>query len=103
VKDGRVVLLLAKVNSYDYWADLVSKTKRKPVGATGGGGAGSDGGVMDMMKQMYDSGDDNMKRVIGQAWEKSQKDRMMGGAGGGGAAGMPSGMTGGFGDEDLAF
>ena len=104
VKDGRVVLLLAKANSWDFWTDLVSKTKRSAgAGAGGGNGAGgADGGIMDMMKQMYDSGDDNMKRVIGQAWEKSQKERLMGGgAGGGGAAGMPG--MGGLGDEDLAF
>ncbi len=99
VKDGKVVLLLAKVNNWDYWTNLVSKTKRKPAAA----GAAGDGGIMDMMKEMYDSGDDNMKRVIGQAWEKSQKERLMGGgAASGGAAGM-SGLGGGLDDEDLAF
>jgi len=106
VKDGRVVLLLAKANTWDFWSDLVSKTKRTAGSGGGGSGAPADGGVMDMMKQMYDSGDDNMKRVIGQAWEKSQKERLMGGGGGmgGGAAGMPGlGGLGGLGDEDLAF
>jgi calcyclin binding protein len=28
---------------------------------------------MDMMKNMYDEGDDNMKRVIGEAMLKSQR------------------------------
>ena len=30
------------------------------------------GGIMDMMKDMYDSGDDQMKKVIGEAMLKSK-------------------------------
>lgn len=29
-------------------------------------------GIMDMMKQMYDEGDENMKKVIGEAMLKSR-------------------------------
>ena len=29
-------------------------------------------GLMDMMKKMYDEGDENMKRTIAEAWTKAQ-------------------------------
>ncbi len=32
-------------------------------------------GLMSMMKQMYDSGDDEMKRTIAKAWHESQEKR----------------------------
>lgn len=28
-------------------------------------------GIMNMMKKMYDEGDDNMKRTIAEAWSKA--------------------------------
>ncbi len=31
--------------------------------------------LMSMMKQMYDSGDDDMKRTIAKAWHESQEKR----------------------------
>lgn len=48
---------------------------------------------MNMMKKMYDEGDDNMKRTIAEAWTKSQdkKNNPMGDTGG-----MPD--LGGMGD-----
>merc|ERR1711972_519458 len=46
--------------------------------------------IMNMMKKMYDEGDDEMKRTIAKAWTES-RDRQSGGLGGG-----PSG--GGLGD-----
>ena len=30
------------------------------------------GGIMDMMKNMYDEGDENMKKIIGEAMMKSR-------------------------------
>ena len=40
-------------------------------------------GLMSMMKQMYDDGDDEMKRTIKKTWFESQqkKDGAMGGMG----------------------
>ena len=35
-------------------------------------------GIMDLMKDMYDSGDDQMKKTIGEAMMKSQQERMSG-------------------------
>ena len=42
--------------------------------APGGKGADPMGGIMDMMKDMYDSGDDNMKKAIGEAMVKSRQN-----------------------------
>lgn len=32
-------------------------------------------GLMDLMKQMYEDGDDDMKRTIAKAWTESQDKR----------------------------
>ena len=60
------------------------------------------GGIMDMMKDMYDSGDDNMKKVVGEAMLKANNkdksdpalDDPMSGMGG-------MGGTGGLDDFDM--
>jgi len=31
--------------------------------------------LMDMMKDMYNSGDDNMKKMIAQSWMKAQEEK----------------------------
>jgi calcyclin binding protein len=33
-------------------------------------------GLMDMMKQMYEDGDDDMKRTIAKAWTESREKQM---------------------------
>ena len=43
--------------------------------------------IMNLMKQMYDDGDDDMKRTIAKAWTESRD-----GKGGGGMPGMPGGF-----------
>ena len=35
-------------------------------------------GLMDLMKKMYDDGDDEMKRTIAKAWTESQDKRAKG-------------------------
>ena len=37
---------------------------------------------MDMMKNMYNDGDDKTKRTIAESWEKSQRGELSGGIGG---------------------
>ena len=34
------------------------------------------GGIMDMMKDMYEEGDENMKKIIGEAMLKSQTGQL---------------------------
>lgn len=74
VKNNKIVLKLAKVKgkySYESWQNLVAKKKRDPV-EDQKKGADPTGGIMDMMKNLYDEGDDSMKKIIGEAMLKSR-------------------------------
>lgn len=77
VKKNKIVLKLQKVKgeySYDHWAQLTAKKKRdETVEAKKDPSAG----IMDMMKDMYDNGDENMKRIIGESMMKSQRGEKM--------------------------
>ena len=74
VKKDQIKIKLGKFKgeySYDHWSDLCAKRskvdengKEKDPGA----------GLMDMMKDMYDSGDDSMKKAIGEAMIKSRTE-----------------------------
>jgi len=71
VKANKVVLKLKKIKgeySYEHWSSLTAKKKREE----GNKKADPMGGIMDMMKNMYDDGDENMKKVIGEAMLKSK-------------------------------
>ena len=72
VKKNKIVVKLQKVKgeySYENWASLTAKKKREEVEATK---KDPMGGLMDMMKNMYEEGDENMKKVIGEAMLKSR-------------------------------
>jgi calcyclin binding protein len=74
VKNNKIILKLAKVKgkySYESWQNLVAKKKRDPV-EDQKKGADPTGGIMDMMKNLYDEGDDSMKKIIGEAMLKSR-------------------------------
>jgi calcyclin binding protein len=73
VKRNKIVIKLAKVKgeySYEHWGKLTSKKSREQKQARK---KDPTGGIMDMMKDMYDEGDDNMKKIIGEAMLKSQR------------------------------
>merc|ERR1712196_665790 len=86
VKKNKVLIKMEKKKgdySYEQWQNLVSKKskeeqrKRKedPMG-----------GIMDMMKDMYEDGDANTKKMIAEAMIKSRSGEKPG------MPGMPSGM-----------
>jgi calcyclin binding protein len=66
VKADKIVVKLAKVKQtdyggYDYWTKL---TDMKPkAGKSKSKSADPQSGIMDLMKQMYDDGDDNIRKV----------------------------------------
>ena len=114
VKQNKISIKLAKVKgdySYESWTKLSDDKK----GGGGGGGSGSSsskpnapkkedpmGNLMGMMKDMYDDGDDNMKKVIAEAMMKARsgekpEDPMEGMGGLGGMGGGMGGMGGGMG------
>jgi len=99
VKEGRVTVLLKKkkgeFGSYDHWMGLTAKTK--PGGGTGGAGLGKGdpmGGLMDMMKQMYEEGDDTMRKTIAESMMKVQRGDRSG-------SGLPEFGKGGLGEDDF--
>ncbi|EED86332.1 predicted protein [Thalassiosira pseudonana CCMP1335] len=86
IKPNKIIIKLGKIKgeySYDHWTQLTAKKKKTP-----GVGKKDDptAGIMDMMKDMYESGDDNMKKMIGETMYKQRtgqlnKDDPMGGMG----------------------
>lgn len=78
VKKDKVVVKLAKVKgeygSYDSWTELSSKKKKKSAGS--GKKDNPTESIMDLMKDMYDSGDDNMKKMIGETMLKQRNGEL---------------------------
>jgi len=79
VKKNRVTVKLKKVKgeySYDHWNDLkkkggrAAKEKEKNKDPSAG--------IMDMMKDLYDNGDDNMRKIIGESMMKSARGEKTG-------------------------
>ena len=74
VKSNKIILKLRKKKgdySYETWQQLVCKKKRDP-NAEKKSKENPQDSIMDMMKGLYDEGDDNMKKVIGEAMMKSR-------------------------------
>jgi len=72
VKADKAIIKLAKVKgeySYDHWTQLTAKTTKKK---SEGKKSDPQDSIMDLMKNMYDEGDDKMKKVIGEAMLKSR-------------------------------
>jgi len=73
VKANKIVVKLAKVQQsdyggYDYWSKLTDSKKKDK----GKAAADPRSSIMDLMKQMYDEGDDNIKKVIGETMMKQR-------------------------------
>uniref|UniRef100_A0A7S2Y2M6 CS domain-containing protein n=1 Tax=Fibrocapsa japonica TaxID=94617 RepID=A0A7S2Y2M6_9STRA len=71
VKKNRITIKLKKVKgeySFDHWTDLVAKKKKSDSKKEDPSAS-----IMDMMKDMYQDGDDNMKKIIGEAMMKAQR------------------------------
>jgi len=76
VKKNHIILQLAKVKGqygYDTWMDLCAKGgKRKPT-PSAGKDADPQASIMSMMQDLYEDGDDNMKKIIGEAMYKAKR------------------------------
>jgi calcyclin binding protein len=75
VKADKIILKLAKVKQgdyggFDYWSELTDKKRSAPGSKKK---ADPQSSIMDLMKEMYDSGDDKMKKVIGETMMKQQQ------------------------------
>lgn len=73
VKKNHVIVSLQKVKGeygFDSWTDLCAKGKRKPAASKNKDPQES---IMGMMTDLYDDGDDNMKKIIGEAMYKARR------------------------------
>jgi len=77
VKADKVVVKLAKVKgeygSYDHWSQLSAKKTKKEAPR---GKSNPQASIMDMMKDMYDSGDDSMKKMIAETMIKQRNGEL---------------------------
>jgi len=74
VKKNHVLITMQKIKGeygYDSWTDLCAKGKRKPANSQKS--ENPQDSIMGMMKDLYEDGDDNMKKIIGEAMYKAQK------------------------------
>lgn len=78
VKADKVLVKLAKIKgeygSYDIWNELTTKKKKK----AGKSKDDPSASIMELMKDMYDSGDADMKRMIGETMEKQRRGELNG-------------------------
>ncbi|TYZ65020.1 hypothetical protein PybrP1_002335 [[Pythium] brassicae (nom. inval.)] len=70
VKKNRVTVTLWKADKNHSWLNL---TEKNPGKAPRSDSSDPAAGIMDMMKNMYDEGDDEMKRTIAKAWSESRE------------------------------
>lgn len=73
VKSRNVVVMMKKEKLKENWEDVLHKQQSKPSMKSGLDDKSDDpqAAIMDMMKKMYDEGDDEMKRTINKAWNES--------------------------------
>eukprot|EP01083_Nonionella_stella_P094841 266201_1 len=95
LKANKIVIKLAKTKteygSYDSWNELTSSKLTKKGSGLSSSSSKKDptAGIMDLMKDMYDKGDDKMKKMIGETMLKQREGRLDGPGGvGGGMDGM---------------
>ena len=70
MKKNSVVVKLRKVKGekgYDYWGNLTSKTNKRIEDIDS---KNPRDGILEMMKEMYDDGDEKTRRMIGEAMSK---------------------------------
>lgn len=75
VKKNSIKICLRKEKGkygYDTWMDLTAKRQKTEDIASDDPSKG----IMDIMKQMYDDGDDQMKKTIGEAMVKSRQKQV---------------------------
>jgi calcyclin binding protein len=77
VKKNRVSVTLWKEDNKNTWMNLTAKNPNKQNRDK----KSSDptAGIMDMMKDMYEDGDEDMKRTIAKAWSESREKQQKGG------------------------
>ena len=80
VKSNKIIIKLQKkkgeYGSYDYWSDLNAKKTKKKNDKETDKNKDPSASIMELMKDMYDSGDDNMKKIIGETMMKQREGKL---------------------------
>jgi len=96
LKSSNIIVSLRKENEGKNWGNLTEVAKKekekkdmesKDSMAKDMDSSDPSAGIMNLMKKMYDEGDDEMKRTIKKTWYESQQKQKEGGM-----PGMPGGM-----------
>lgn len=86
-KNGRIFITLVKREkitwSYLTAAEQLAAKARAPKSKPKSDNSDPSAGIMDLMRDMYESGDDDMKRTISKAWTEGQDKKGAGSAAGG--------------------
>jgi calcyclin binding protein len=107
VKKSSIEIKLRKTGKFDHWMELVSKKSKEAKAKSDADPAAS---INDMMRQMYEDGDEATRKIIGEAMLKSREEQMKnggkntGGGSGRGGMGMSNEGIGGYdlgGNDDL--
>nr|CCA19167.1 conserved hypothetical protein [Albugo laibachii Nc14] len=69
VKKNRITIILKKEDKNTTWTSLTSKN---PSSSNKPSTSDPAAGIMDLMKNMYEEGDDEMKKTIAKAWTESR-------------------------------
>jgi len=86
IKHGNVVIALKKEKEGNTWGHLTDAEKKNKEQKDAKFDTGKDdldssdpsAGIMNLMKKMYDDGDDDMKRMIKKTWYESQQKQQSG-------------------------
>jgi len=88
VKSDYLLIFMAKAKQGNKWSHIThaekvaADSKSKAMDPKPDASKDPSAGLMDMMKKMYEEGDDEMKRTIAKAWTEGQDKKGMGGMGG---------------------
>lgn len=70
VKANRITIVLIKQNKDQVWMNLNSKSGKTESKSSDSSDPSA--GIMNLMKNMYEEGDDEIKRTIAKAWTENQ-------------------------------
>lgn len=76
IRKNRLSITLWKADNKNTWMNLTAKNPLKAARNTDSKDPGA--GIMDMMKDLYEDGDEEMKRTIAKAWSEGREKRGQG-------------------------
>ena len=108
VKANKIILKLAKVKgeygSYDWWSKLTDPRKKEKEASKKQNKDNPMAGLNDLMREMYENGDEKTRKMIGETMLKQRTGELGGGMGGAGAGAGMGGLDDmgldGFDDDD---